>query len=310
MFSEVSQQYEGFATEIVAKRPKHHKSEYEAESGCRMSKTETRGMRSEKSQARVKKSDRRREILLELKLRPHVRISELAQRFNVSAETVRRDFDALSEDGLIARAHGGASAPTQGRYPSLDERTNARTEERERIGRCAAALIQDGDTVMIDSGSTTVEMARALSFQGTECTVITNSIPVAMTLGHSPTQVLLCPGEYLAEESAIIGTDTLEYLSRFNVDQCMIGASGISAEGPSETVQGFAAVKQKMLARSAKRHLLIDSEKFGRKGLSQVGDLDGLDSIITDTKPKGDLLGSINAAGVAILIGESISKND
>ena len=78
---------------------------------------------------RLRKSDRRQRILLELKLRPHVRISELARSFNVSNETVRRDLDALAHDGLIARAHGGASAPTQGHYPNLDERSAARIAE-------------------------------------------------------------------------------------------------------------------------------------------------------------------------------------
>ena len=102
-----------------------------------MAKTQTK----EKDKARLKKNERRRQILLELKLRPHVRISELAARFNVSTETVRRDFDALSVEGLIARAHGGASAPTQGHYPSLDEREGARIDERERIGRRAAELV-------------------------------------------------------------------------------------------------------------------------------------------------------------------------
>ncbi|SDW22039.1 transcriptional regulator, DeoR family [Ruegeria halocynthiae] len=269
-----------------------------------MSKTEKRGMKAKKGQGRVKKSDRRREILLELKLRPHVRISELAHRFNVSAETVRRDFDALSHDGLISRAHGGASAPTQGRYPTLDERTNARLEEREKIGKSAADLIQEGETVMIDSGSTTIEMARMLAYRGTICTVITNSVPVAMTLGHTPAEVILCPGEYLAAESATIGTETLEFLSRFNVDCCMIGSSGFSEEGPSETVRGFAAVKRMMLARAETRHLLIDSEKFGRKDLTHIGDLDRLDSIITDTEPTGDLLSAIKSAGVEILVAE------
>ncbi len=271
-----------------------------------MPKSKTRDKKTEKGQDRVKKSDRRREILLELKLRPHVRISELAQRFNVSTETVRRDFDALSGDGLISRAHGGASAPAQGHYPSLDERTSARLEQRERIGMRAATLIQEGETVMIDSGSTTIEMARALAYLGTDCTVITNSIPVAMTLGHGTVQILLCSGEYLATESATIGTETLEFLSRFNVDRCMIGASGFSAEGPSETVPGFAAVKRLMLTRAAKRHLLIDSEKFGRRGLAQVGDIGGLDSIITDTIPAGDLLNAIKSAEVEILCPEQL----
>lgn len=269
-----------------------------------MSKTETRTKKAAKAKGRLKKSERRGQILLELKLRPHVRISELARRFNVSTETLRRDFDALSGDGLISRAHGGASAPVQGHYPSLDERTGARVEERKRIGLSAAELVQDGETVMIDSGSTTIEMARALAFRGTECTVITNSIPVAMTLGHGAVQVLLCPGEYLAAESATIGTETLEFLSRFNVDRCMIGSSGFSVEGPSETVRGFAAVKRMMLQRANKRHLLIDSEKFGHKGLAHVGDLKGLDSIVTDIRPKGELLGVIEAAGVNILVAE------
>lgn len=265
-----------------------------------MSKTETRKTVADGSRDRLKKSDRRRQILLELKLRPHVRISELARRFNVSTETVRRDFDALSDDGLVARAHGGASAPVQGHFPSLDERTGARIEEREKIGLIAAELVQDGETVMIDSGSTTIQMARALAFRGTQCTVITNSIPIAMTIGHGAPEVLLCPGEYLAAESAVIGTETLEFLTRFNVDRCMIGASGLSIEGPSETVRGFAAVKRVMVQRAAKRHLLIDSHKFGRKGLAHVGKLADLHSIVTDARPKGELLSALDGAEVEV----------
>lgn len=260
--------------------------------------------KTEPAALRLKKSERRKQILLELKLRPHVRISDMAQRFDVSTETVRRDLDALADDGLISRAHGGASAPVSGHYPSLDERATARIEERERIGLTAARLVRDGETVMIDSGSTTIQMARALAFLGTSCTVITNSIPVAMTIGHGAAQVLICPGEYLSAESAVVGTETLEFLDRFSVDRAFIGASGLSAEGPSETVRGFAAVKRCMLRRAAQRHLLIDSEKFGRKGLAHVGALKDLDSIVVDRKPKGDLLGAMDGAGVHILVAE------
>ena len=266
-----------------------------------MAKADAREKRQGKDKERLRKSERRRLILLELKLRPHVRISDLAQRFNVSTETVRRDFDALSDDGLIARAHGGASAPAQGHYPSLDERTGARIEEREGIGFRAAELVRDGETLMIDSGSTTIQMARALSFLGTQCTVITNSIPVAMTIGHGAPEVLLCPGEYLAAESAVIGTETLEFLARFSVDRCVIGASGLSSEGPSETVRGFAAVKRMMLSRADKKHLLIDSHKFGRKGLTQVGALADFDSIVVDSRPSGKLLSSLKEAEVDIV---------
>lgn len=271
-----------------------------------MSGTEAQSTRLDKSRSRLKKSERRRQILLELKLRPHVRISDLAHQFQVSTETVRRDFDALADEGLISRAHGGASAPTQGHYPSLDERANARIEERERIGRRAAELVEDGETVMIDSGSTTIQMARALAYLGTPCTVITNSIPVAMTLGHGAPEVLLCPGEYLPDESAVVGTETLEYLDRFHVDRAIIGASGLSAEGPSETVRGFAAVKRVMLRRAASRLLLIGSEKFGRKGLAQVGTLGDLDGIVVDRRPGGDLLSALTGAKVKILVADPV----
>ncbi|WP_170608906.1 DeoR/GlpR family DNA-binding transcription regulator [Ruegeria arenilitoris] len=256
----------------------------------------------EKAKGRFKKGERRRQILLELKLRPHVRISDLAARFHVSTETVRRDVDALSDEGLIARAHGGVSAATQGHYPSLDERESARIEERERIGRRAAELVGEGETVMIDSGSTTIQMARALAYLGTPCTVITNSIPVAMTLGHGTAEVLICPGEYLATESAVVGTETLEFLARFNVDRCMIGSSGFSEEGPSESVRGFAAVKRMMLNRAAHRHLLIDSQKFGRKGLAHVSDLADLNSIVVDKRPQGVLMSALEAASVETVV--------
>jgi len=267
-----------------------------------MSNTETRDASIEKGRDRLKKSDRRGQILLELKLHPHVRISELARRFNVSTETVRRDVDALSDDGLIARAHGGASAPSQGHYPSLEERRSARVEERERIAGLAAATVQDGETVMIDSGSTTIELAKALAFRSVACTVITNSLPVAMTLGHGPANVMLCPGEYQPAESAVIGTETLEFLRHYRVDRCLIGASGFSVEGISETVAGFAAVKREMLRRATTRQVLIDSGKFGVTGLLRVGEMEELDTLFTDARPKPDLVTALEAARVEICI--------
>ncbi|MFZ7089979.1 DeoR/GlpR family DNA-binding transcription regulator [Primorskyibacter sp. 2E233] len=269
-----------------------------------MTTQETVKDRMEADRPRMKKSERRAQILLELKLHPHVRISELSERYGVSTETIRRDFDALSSDGLLNRAHGGATAPSHGHYPSLDERANARIEERERIGRCAAELVEPGETLMIDSGSTTIQLARALAYLGTQCTVLTNSLPVAMTLGHGAAEVILCPGEYLPAESAVVGTDTLEFLARFSVDRCMIGASAMSAEGPSETVRGFAAVKRMMMRRSAKSNLLIDSEKFEIKGLAHVGDLSELDSVIVDSPPAGALLSALNDAKVTVVLAQ------
>ncbi|MFV0514460.1 MAG: DeoR/GlpR family DNA-binding transcription regulator [Jhaorihella sp.] len=252
---------------------------------------------------RLRKRDRRSQILLELKLRPHLRISELAERFGVSTETVRRDFEALSADGLLNRAHGGGSAPGRGHYPGLDERSRDRLSERERIGRLAATLVEPGDAVMIDAGSTTLQLARFLAFNATSCTVLTNSLPVAMTMGQSDAAgVMLCPGDYLASESAVVGADAVEFIERHSVDRCFIGASGLSGDGASETVRGFAAIKRAMLRRSALVHLLIDSGKIGARGFARVGGLDRLSSVVTDAAPGGALGRALENAGVAVMV--------
>jgi len=256
-----------------------------------------------KVRPRIRKKERRRQILLELKLRPHIRIAELADRFGVSSETVRRDFEALSGDGLLDRAHGGAWAPAGGRYPGLDERSRDRLEERERIGRLAATLVRPGETVMVDSGTTTLQMARYLALEGTACLVLTNSLPVAMALGQSDgAEVTLCPGDYVPDEAAVIGPDTIGFLQRHHVDRCLIGASALSEDGPSEAVRGFAAVKRAMLASSADAHLLIDSEKFARRGLAQIGALAALTSIVVDAPPEGALRQSLDRNGVQVMV--------
>lgn len=253
---------------------------------------------------RMRKGDRRKQILLELQLRPHVRISEMAERFGVSTETVRRDLDKLSRDGLVSRAHGGASV-AHAVYPDFTERSRRRQAEREAIGRTAAALVRPGDAVMIDSGSTTAQLARFLAYAGTPCTIITNSLSVAMTLGAgSGADVILCPGDYLPSEAAVVGIDTIEFLGRMQADRCLIGASALSEAGVSETVRGFAAVKRIMLQQSRKAHLLVDSEKFGASGLNVVGALGQITSVVVDRPPQGDLSCAMQSAGVEVLVAE------
>lgn len=216
---------------------------------------------------------------------------------------MRRDLHALAEKGLIDRAHGGALPAAPGGYPSLDERQNEGLAERERIGRLAASLVQPGETLMIDSGSTTMQLARSLALQGTACEVITNSLPIAMTLGGSEAvRVLMCPGQYLPRESAVIGDETLSFLRCYRVDRAFIGATALAAAGVMETVTGFAAVKGAMLGQAARAHLVIHSRKLGATGFRKAANLDELASIIVDRPPPDELAQALAAAGVEVSV--------
>lgn len=266
--------------------------------------TETK---SKKRSGKLKKSERRKKILLELKLRPHVRIKELARDFNVSTETLRRDLDALAIDGLIDRAYGGASASGTGQYPTLGERTAAHVAERERIAQLAANEVLQGETLMIDSGSTTIELAKALAYRGVACTVITNSLPVAMIMGQEAANVMLCPGEYLASENAVMGSETQEYLQNFRVDRCFLGASGMTEHGLFDTVPAIAGVKREMLRCAAQSHLLIGSDKFGQHGLVRFAGFDAFQSIISDARPTAELLSALEAGQAVLRVAEQTS---
>ncbi|MCB1340415.1 MAG: DeoR/GlpR transcriptional regulator [Pseudooceanicola sp.] len=259
---------------------------------------------------RLRRKERIGQILLELKLRPHVRIAELSERFDVSAETIRRDLESLSEEGLVNRAHGGASQPAHRHYPGIDERNRARVEERERIGRTAAALVQPGETLMIDAGSTTLQFARFLAYRGTPCTVLTNSLSVATALGHSAdVSVVLCPGEYLSPENAVIGPDAIEFIARHSVRRCFIGASSVSETGVYETVRGFAAIKRAILAQARESVLLADCSKFRAPDMTRVAALDDLTAVVVDRIPYEPFAGALAQAGVQVLVaGEDTSE--
>lgn len=252
---------------------------------------------------RLRKDERRRRILLELALKPHVRTAELAARFGVSGETVRRDVEALSQAGRLRRAYGGASAPHPGARRDLDQRRRERVAEREMIGRAAAAMVADGETLMIDAGSTTIQFARFLAFSEKRVTVVTNSLEVAMSLGHGRSaRVVLAPGDLVPEEGAVIGPQTLEFLEGRHADRCFLGASALSEAGVTESVEGFDAIKRRMMRQSRSRHFLVDASKFGETHFARVAGFDQFQSLCTDRSPGGPLGAALAAGGVQVRI--------
>lgn len=256
---------------------------------------------------RLKRDERFEAIIAGLRARPTVRISELAEAFGVSTETVRRDIDALSERGLVDRTYGGAAIHPRIREPAFNERYRQRVAERQRIGDEAAAMVEDGDVLMVDAGSTTTRFAQALAATSREATVVTNCVGIALALGETPgLRVVLCPGDYNAREGGVFGPDAVDFLGRFHADKAFVGASGVTADGPVEGDSAAAWIKRSMIARAARSILLVDHGKFGARALEVVCPLAELDDIVTDAAPDDGLARSMCEAGVTLHLGAPV----
>ncbi|MCP4329714.1 MAG: DeoR/GlpR transcriptional regulator [Alphaproteobacteria bacterium] len=251
---------------------------------------------------RPSKSERHDRIIGALKLSPTVRISELAEAFGVSTETVRRDIDDLSSRGLVARTYGGATAP-MGREPGVRERAAAMVKERERIAGAACRMINPGDVVMVDSGATTLHLARCMAGARVDATVITNGIRVAQTLGAAETiRVILCPGAYSAREDGVYGQDTCEFLTRFHANVAFTSSGGLTDGGITDVDSQAAFVKRAMFARAERRVFMVDHAKFGVRLLEVVMPLSILTNIVTDTAPPAPLAQAIAKADIELMV--------
>ena len=247
------------------------------------------------------KRERHRRIVAELRANPTVRISELADEFRVSTETVRRDIDELSGQGLVNRTYGGAAATSMSREPTLAERGGAMLAERERIARRAVELVRPGDVLMIDTGSTMMHFARRLAVEALEVTVITNSLSAAEAFIESTAaRVIVCPGEYVGREQAVFGPDTLAFLRRFHANRVITSATGITAECVSDVDSQACWVKREMLERTESAMLLIDHGKFDQRLLDVVAPLESFSDLVTDQEPPAGLARALGRAGVTL----------
>ena len=247
---------------------------------------------------RLTKKERHELILSEVRKSAAIRISKLAKRIGVAGETIRRDLIELGDAGLINRTYGGATISLVTSEPVISERGLTLVEERARIGKGAAGLIENRQVVMIDGGSTTYEVARNLAQLKRDLVVITNSTGVASVAGGNPTfRVILCPGTYDNREGSVLGEDTVEFICRYNADAAIIGASGVTGDGPNDAISGAAAVKRAMIGRSLSTILVVTHDKFGRASLERVCRLTQISDIVTDRQVSSEFRTAVEVAG-------------
>lgn len=232
--------------------------------------------------------DRQRKVLGVLAARGSVRVVDLAERFNVSAETVRRDLDKLGAEGRLVRQHGGATALEI--EASHRQREVVHPSEKVAMARAAVKMISEGETIILDASSTCWFLARQLPDM--PLTVITNSLYICTALERRAQIRVLCPGGALAATSmSFVGSVTQEGLSRFHAGTLLFSCRGLDPRlGMTDLSEEQAAVRRKMMAISDRRILMADSSKWGERAWSVIGRMDEIDGLITDAEaPHADL---------------------
>lgn len=250
----------------------------------------------------VSKSARHAKIVDDLGREPALRVKEMAQRYGVSSETIRRDLSELTEKGLINRTYGGA-VRVLSEEPRLSDREHLHVTERKQVAECAAALIRPDDVLLVGGGITTKFFARALVGFSQPLTVITTSFGVATELAPSPNiRVFMLSGEFNADEGQVEGTETLECLSRFRGTKAIIGASGVSVDGISDAAIPAGRLYESMSKRAAQTLVLADNSKFGVNALAAHVRWAPEVTLVTNQRPPADLQAAICGAGGGIIV--------
>jgi DeoR family fructose operon transcriptional repressor len=237
--------------------------------------------------------ERRNKIIQMIKSGQPVKVIDLSSLFAVSEATIRRDLQELENSGLVQRTHGGAVSSQLGSELSFHDREVFFLEEKRAIAALAANMVHDGETILLDAGTTTREIARALC--GKKLTVATNSMDVASVFAEEPDiEVLLLGGTWRKSINSLIGPLTNSMLKLFSFDKVFLAANGIDCIlGATTKHLAEAETKRAMLAASQSAILVADHSKFEKRTFSKICNVDELSAIITDNNINKDTLESL-----------------
>lgn len=252
---------------------------------------------------------RRRQILELVKNDGAAHVNALAKKFGVSTVTIRNDLTKLAEAGELLRDRGGAITAPNSRQVThllgLNERAMLNREAKQRIGKAAAQLVQPGDTIIMDAGTTVVEMAPHLGGIAL-LTVVTNALNVALTIGGTTNaQVIFLGGTLSREASSAVGPLAEQTLADLSVGKLFLGTQALDLnDGLTDTTLEIAQVKRAMIKAAKQVYLLADSTKWDHTGFIKVAQLAEIDVLISDTKFPETARVAVERLGIQLILAE------
>jgi DeoR/GlpR family transcriptional regulator of sugar metabolism len=249
--------------------------------------------------------DQRREAIVDfLKKETKISVEELSDRLRVSQVTIRKDLDSLEKRGLIERSHGNAIFSQQSRFNiAFLEKLQMQAREKDLIARAAASYVHEGDSIILDSGTTTLSLAKALVGRFQSLFVITNSVPAALELTNGGYDLLLVGGQVRKHSLSLIGPWAVKNLESYHVDRAFMGTSGITlAHGFSTPDSLDAQMKQTMIRIADKAYVLTDSSKFGHNCMVSFAKCSEIHLTLTDSRLSPKLLKEFKQDGVDIRV--------
>ena len=255
--------------------------------------------------ARLLTEQRRRNLLDLVDQNGQVTVVDLVKRFSISAVTVRSDLDALASLGAIVRSHGGAVRRLEATqdYP-LRTKETLHHIEKVRIGKAAAELVRAGETIILDSGSTTAEIARHLKkLKLPSLTVITNALNIAAELAdHAGISLMMIGGLLRPISCSFVGPQAEAMMNDFHADRLFLAVDGFDLENGPSTPDVLEAQLNNVMIRSAKEvNVVADFSKLGRRSVSKIGPFDRIRRLITDKRAAPEFTDGLRKKGIEVI---------
>ena len=248
--------------------------------------------------------ERRRSILETLHREGRVLVTELASQFRTSQITIRKDLEVLDQQGVIQRTHGGALPVQAGALldPTLREKEKLHRKEKMRIAMAAAKLVEEGESVLLDSGTTTTAIARALK-GASKLTVITNATNIAAELAGTNVEVILTGGMLRKNSFSLVGPLAEQTLRQLSADILFLGVDGFDTKAGLFTPNVLEAQVNRIMVEIATRTVAVcDSSKFGRRSLCNIVPTSAVNQVITDKNISKHDLQTLREAGVSVTL--------